>query len=467
LDQEIGRLIRDIREAQGLSIASLARQVAFSQSHLRSVENGNRAATADLASACDKVLGTGGLLTDLLTATEGRDDKGRRAALGVLGIFPDPEGAGEATGSFASAWTVAGTLASAREVSEVSAVERRSFILLTSAAVSVSAHDWLIARPVGDVSSSAGRRITPSLVDDLDVMTGKLREIDDQIGGGSLVSIVSAQAGYVAGLLRDYRYSDSVGRRLHGTLGELLRLGGWVSFDVGRQAQAQRFWLAALHAAHTAGDRALGANVLGFMSEQAGYLGKLDDAARLAESALAGYGGGSPRVSAILHMRAARPRAMMGDDYGCRSHIDLAYDALRNSSPDSGEPDWSYWMVEEDLDAQAGDCFLCLNDYSSASSRLETSLRAEGRWQGSYARDGVATLVLLATAQARADEPEQACATGARAIDILSGQVDSPRLAAKIQRLRDDLAPYGHLSAVHEFREQADGLSDAALAPKG
>jgi transcriptional regulator with XRE-family HTH domain len=70
LDQEIGRLIRDIREAQGLSIASLARQVAFSQSHLRSVENGNRAATADLVTACDRALGTGGLLAARIAGRE-------------------------------------------------------------------------------------------------------------------------------------------------------------------------------------------------------------------------------------------------------------------------------------------------------------------------------------------------------------------------------------------------------------
>jgi hypothetical protein len=99
------------------------------------------------------------------------------------------------------------------------------------------------------------QRIQPKLVDDLDNITGKLRHMDDQMGGGSLIDVVRAQIGYVARLRREGRYSDSTGRRLHGTLGELLRLGGWVSYDDGDQAQAQRFWIAALHSAHTAGDR--------------------------------------------------------------------------------------------------------------------------------------------------------------------------------------------------------------------
>ena len=144
-------------------------------------------------------------------------------------------------------------------------------------------------------------------MDSLDDITGKLRRMDDQMGGGALIDLVRAQISFVARLIREGRYTDSLGRRLHGTLGELLRLGGWVSYDDGNLAQAQRFWISSLHAAHTAGDTALGANVLGFMSEPAWNLGRPDDAVKLTATALAGYKGKSPHVSAILHMRAPCP----------------------------------------------------------------------------------------------------------------------------------------------------------------
>jgi hypothetical protein len=63
------------------------RQLLFSESHLRSMENGNRKVTRDVAEGYDKALGTGGLLLDLLIADEDGDDMRRRVVLSVLGTI--------------------------------------------------------------------------------------------------------------------------------------------------------------------------------------------------------------------------------------------------------------------------------------------------------------------------------------------------------------------------------------------
>jgi hypothetical protein len=356
----------------------------------------------------------------------------------------------------AATWTADGTLVSARELSEVNPVDRRSFLLLTGAALTSPAHEWLIAHPVSDVSSSAGRMVEPRLVDELNDMTGRLRRMDDQMGGSPLVDLVRAQTAYAVRLLREGRYTDSTGRRLYGAVGELLRLAGWVSYDNGDEAQAQHCWLAALRSAHTASDSALGANVLGFMSEQAWNLGRPADAGRLAATALAGYKGSSPRVSAILNMRAAVPYAMKRDAAECRRAIDSAYEAFRNTPSESGEPDWCYWMDETQLNENAGICYTTLKDYPSACHYLELSLPGE---QDSYVRDGVGRLTHLATAYARQGEPEQACKIGSRAIDTLSAQVCSVRLTSGINRLRDELERYQRTPAVREFRDRVAELS--------
>lgn len=293
-------------------------------------------------------------------------------------------------------------------------------------------------------------------MDSLDDITAKLRRMDDQMGGGALIDLVRAQISFVARLLREGRYTDSLGRRLHGTLGELLRLGGWVSYDDGNLAQAQRFWISSLHAAHAADDTALGANVLGFMSEPAWNAGKPDDAVKLTATALAGYKGRSPHVSSILHMRAALPFAIRGDSLDCRRAIDTAYNAFRNSAPESGEPDWSYWMDEGSLNEQIGICLLSLGDYPSACNHLELSLQVE---QNGQVREGVVRQTYLATAYARRGEPERACEIGTRAISALSSQVDSPRLAARVHKLRDDLKFYKNLPLVQKFNARIDGLS--------
>jgi len=353
-------------------------------------------------------------------------------------------------------WTPDGTLVAAREVSEVRPVDRRSFLLLTSVALMSPAHEWLIAQPVNDVSSPAGRAIGPKVVDQINDITGMLRRMDDQMGGGSLIDVVQAQISYVVRLLREGRYTDSTGRRLHGTVGELLRFGGWVSYDDGDPVQAQRFWVAALHSAHSAGDRALGANVLGFMSEPARDLGRPDDAVKLANTALAGYKGSSPRVSAILNMRAALAHAIKGDATECRRSIDSAYSAFRNSPPQSGEPDWCYWMDDAMLNEQIGTSLMWLGDYSPACNYLESSLRAEQNFQ---VREGALRLTRLATARARQGEPERACAAGTRAIETLSTQVDSARLIVMIRGLRNDLEPYRRVGVVREFGERVNELA--------
>lgn len=357
---------------------------------------------------------------------------------------------------FSASWTVDGTLVTAHEVSEVSPVDRRSFLLLTGAALTTPAHEWLIARPLDDVSRSVGRKIEPRFVDSLDDITAKLRRMDDQMGGGALIDLVQAQISFVARLLREGRYTDSLGRRLHGTLGELLRLGGWVSYDDGNLAQAQRFWISSLHAAHAAGDTALGANVLGFMSEPAWNLGRPHDAVKLTATALAGYKGRSPHVSAILNMRAALPFAVRGDTLDCKRAIDTAYSAFRNSPPESGEPDWSYWMDEGSLNEQIGICFMTLGDYQSAAKHLELSLRVE---QNGQVREGVVRQTYLAATYARKNEPERACDVAMRAVNALSTQVDSPRLIVGVRNLLEDLTGYQRVEAVQEFRDRVEELA--------
>ena len=122
--------------------------------------------------------------------------------------------------------------------------------------------------------------------------------MDDELGGSQLLELVTNHLRVAVHLARDRSYSSSTGKRLHSVIGELLRLAGWVSFDNGHHAMAQRYWVAALHAAHAAGDRGLGANILGFMSCQAKRLGQVRR--RSPRRPLARVIRASPVVSAIL-----------------------------------------------------------------------------------------------------------------------------------------------------------------------
>lgn len=266
------------------------------------------------------------------------------------------------------------------------------------------------------------------------------------------------------GLPQDGSYTDTIGRRLHTTVAELLRLAGWLSFDSGRHADAQRYFIAALHAAHSAGDRELGANVLGFMSCQAKDLGKYDDATKLADTALAGYKGTSPRVSAILHMRAAQAYANAGDTTETRRSIEAAYSAFRDLAPDQGGPAWSYWLDETQINEQIGYCYLKLKDWPRATSHMGTAVRLQ---DSALTREGASRLTLLADTYAQQGEPERACELGTRAINTLVTQVDSTRCVGHVQTLREHLTPFRRVPAVRTSPIASSSSSAPNRMPAG
>lgn len=206
-------------------------------------------------------------------------------------------------------WTSDGALQASRTVTESLTMHRRTFLTLLGTAITSPAHEWLIAQPVTDTAHTHGYHLADEVLDQIDTITDGLRRLDDQLGGGAVLDLVRQHLRTVTDLLEQRRYSDGVGRRLHATAGELQRLAGWLSFDAGHHAQAQRYWVAALHAAHTAGDQGLGANILGFLSCQAKDLGQIRAAVTLAETARAGYPNTAPRVGAILDLRAAEAHA--------------------------------------------------------------------------------------------------------------------------------------------------------------
>jgi hypothetical protein len=120
-----------------------------------------------------------------------------------------------------------------RVVTDAGSMDRRILLTLLGAGACVPAHEWLIARPVAGVARLSGSLLPIGVVDHLDVIAGRLRLMDDQLGGETLLPLVRADLRQVQNLLGQRRYTDVVGRRLHANAGELMRLAGWLSFDGG------------------------------------------------------------------------------------------------------------------------------------------------------------------------------------------------------------------------------------------
>lgn len=378
----------------------------------------------------------------------------RQVTMAELGWPSDDLEYASADAGLGLRWDAAGTLRALRTVTHAGAMDRRLFLTLLGSAATTPAHEWLIAHPATDTARTAGARVPMQVVDHLDQITARLRRMDDQLGGGQLLDLVHQHLRYVTTLLDQRTYTDTVGRRLHTTAAELLRLAGFICFDSGIHPRAQRYWIAALHAAHTAGDRALGANILGFWSCQAKDIGQTRQAVTLAETARAGYRDATPAITAILELRAAEAHANEQAATPTRRAIDAAFDALDNAAPSSGPPDWCYWMDPAQAHAQAGYCYLTLGDSTRARSHLRHGLTLQ---DATYSREGALRHVLLAATYLQGDKAEldQALAHGTRALDALSGEVDSARCNGHLARLVDTLGTYRRSPGVTEFIDRA------------
>jgi tetratricopeptide (TPR) repeat protein len=379
----------------------------------------------------------------------------RPVSLGDLGWQP---GHGDAVtvpadSGLTHPWTPAGALAVASNVVDSGGMDRRVFLGLVGSALTEPAFEWLIATPAGDIVGLAGRRVQHEHVQGVEDITARLRLMDDRLGGGAVLDLVSAQIRHVLNLLKNFSYRESVGTRLHAAASELLRLAGWLSFDAGQHAQAQRYWLAALRTAHAAGDRAVGANTLGFMSCQAKDLGLHSEAIKLAEAAQHGYPGSSPRVATILGLRTAQAYAQAGDAAACRAAIDSAYGAIRDTGSSGPDPDWSYWMDEAQVNEQIGYCYGRLEDWDSSETHLRTSIRLQ---VNPATREGALRQALLALTYARQGEPEEACRVANLALDILTEEVDSQRCLGHVHRLHGALAPYRRLAPVAQLGHRVE-----------
>ncbi|GGM51867.1 hypothetical protein GCM10011608_41050 [Micromonospora sonchi] len=177
----------------------------------------------------------------------------------------------------------------------------------------------------------------------------------------------------------------------------------------------------------------------------------------LAETARATYPATSPKVPVILDLRAAEAYANNRSETDTRRALDNAFDRFSDNRPEHGDPDWSYWINEAQAHAQAGYCYVKLEDWARARDHLRTALRLQA---DEYTREGALRNALLATTYVQQEQPEldRAIALGDQAVQTLTGQVTSARCIKHVRNLVDTLRPYRRTPAVRRFCQDARDL---------
>ncbi|MBV9162343.1 MAG: helix-turn-helix transcriptional regulator [Pseudonocardiales bacterium] len=336
-------------------------------------------------------------------------------------------------------------------------VKRREFAFLTGMAMTTPAHQWLVHEPEPLGSGLSGRRVSATLVDRLRAMIPELRAMDDVAGGGTVLSLAEQEFRVITGLLDQASYDESTGRALHIALAELGQLAGWAAYDSGQPGLAQRYYIAALRAAHSADDRPLGAHILGLMAYQAADAGHPGEAVTLIETAVLGVRGRETAgLLTALYIRQAKALASLGDSSGCAAAISKTRTHVERLKHDD-EPPYLYWVGPAEVTYVAGRCLLQLGKADQAAAMLQDGVDL---LKESFIRDRTTFSIRLAEALAHPGpqrDLDAAAGRGIAALD-LSQNLDSTRGTSRLRDLYRQLKPHAKVPAVGDFLEQARGL---------
>ncbi|MEU8141863.1 helix-turn-helix transcriptional regulator [Nonomuraea sp. NPDC048901] len=352
-------------------------------------------------------------------------------------------------------WTPRGTVEVLADSLRSGRMDRRGFVILSGVTLTTLLHDWLITEPeIVHAVTGSGRRVSTAMIGRIDERIADLQRADDTLGGGDLIGEAEAHLSLVTRLLSESSYTEAQGIRLNTQAADLARMAGWMRFDAGQHAAAQRYFHAALRSAHTSGDRLLGANILAFAAIQQYSVGNPHDADRMVRTAQAAARGRStPTVDAMLHARQARALAKTGDARRCYHALNQAADCLNEGTSDD-DPPWAYWVNRAEVDMLTGSCMLDLGDPARAQQKFT---EADTGYGPGYVRTHALYLTRMATAQLQQKDLDRACDSAGQALS-LTEHISSTRSTDHIRDFVELLAPYRTEPTARSFLDRARTL---------
>lgn len=282
-----------------------------------------------------------------------------------------------------------------------------------------------------------------------------LYALDDRYGGGALADLAERRLHSIAAQLQDVSLPTSAEARVQRVLGELSVCAGWVAYDAGQQARAERLYKDALYFAHLANDKPLRIHVLGHMSMQANRLHRAGDAVHLAEAALSDARGTDLRLRSLLTMRIARAASQSRDYALLRESRHKARNLLERAGAEGegDRPSWFRFFDEMELTGLEGICAAYTGQHHEAAAAFRQVITHER----TYLRNKAVYTALLAETLARAGQAEESVSVVHDALPILT-QVTSPRMLERLSDASSALRPYMDVSGVAEGREIIAGL---------
>ncbi|WP_197523318.1 helix-turn-helix transcriptional regulator [Actinokineospora pegani] len=279
--------------------------------------------------------------------------------------------------------------------------------------------------------------------------TARLRRLDNYLGGRDTYSLYASELASTAEYVRNVSCLPKIRTALTGVVSEQAQLVGWAAFDAGMHAEAKKHYSDSLKAAKEAEDATLTGNALAFLAYQ--EVSTTGPNIRLAEASFAAAEkDATPRVRALLLERKAWTYAVAGDRQATEKALTEAKLALHSESS-RPEPDWVFWVDDNEIEIMAGRCWAELHRPLRAVSVLDTAL---ARFDDTQARDKALYMTSLAHALIDGKEIERAALVTQEAMRLAQG-VGSARPSARIRGVVHRLQDFKNSAAVTRVLEQA------------
>jgi hypothetical protein len=341
-------------------------------------------------------------------------------------------------------------------------LERRTFLRGVGFVAGAFAGPALVVTTVpaaGRLASSGSRRLSMADAESVRETVNHFRRLDQRFGGGGRLraQVVGLLRGEVRAML-DGSFSSAVGQRLYAAGAELARLAGYMSFDAGRHALAQRYYIQSLGLAHAADDPVEVAVTLSTMSFQAVHLGDGRESVALARAALRAQDGPrSPALTSMLHAIEARGLALLGHRSDCARALRAAEDDLGRSVA-AEEPSWLRYYDAAELSHHAAHC---MRDLDQPGPAYGLACEALSGYPDSAVRSRAFARTVQASALLGQREVEQACTTALDAVDI-AGRIQSARAVDWLRDFQRRLQPFAGVPAAREFTERSRAILSSA-----
>ena len=455
--QHLGRELRRLRiQADLSSQAALARRISYTRAYVAQVELAREAPSARFVHACDEVLHTGGALMELYRRYHNARSQDRTPE-------PPPPTADDL-------WDPATAPPPADTLKPLIGAEqnRRTFLRNATILAGTTAAAGATIAARGD---EPWQRLTAALrgtthvdtttVTNLERVTVGLERLEAHMSPTALVGAVIGHLDAIARLLR-VPMRIPLRQHLCSVAAETSALAGWLTWDLDTPTTAAAYFRAGLDAADDAGDRAIGAYLVGGLCVQPSYREQPEIRLRNLDGSTLGYAqaDASPATRSWMACLEAEAHVIAGDERAALTALDRAETILEHASsddPTQRRPRVSFF-----------DHARLLGERGVAMARLGRAEPAQALLTDAMASlDPAMTkirprlLAELASSAIQHGDLDTACRHASDALTMAADLQVQPNLQ-DVYRIRRDLSPWADTAPVRDLDRQLADLTGGA-----